>query len=197
MHQRMLEREEEAVEKLHQVIAFATADDCKSYYSEVVSRSNMRSQWTLGLAQSLANYFGDTDAVPGGLCGECTYCKTAEAVKFNVQVTNTPEPNKIQAILRACPERDDPRLLARMAFGITSPRLTNGRWSTSNPYFGSMVDVDFGILVAAFDKECKKAGYAKSETAVATSVGKKRAQPSGRSSFGSAGGTSKRGKYYK
>ncbi|KAK0465659.1 ATP-dependent DNA helicase [Armillaria novae-zelandiae] len=89
------------------------------------------------LAHSLAAYFGHGDAVPKGRCGTL----------------------HVQAILTACPERDDPRLLARMAFGITSPRLTAGRWSTSHPLFGSMVDVDFNELVEVFDAECKKVGY--------------------------------------
>jgi hypothetical protein len=151
-----------------------------------------------GLASALASYFGDTDAVPGGLCGLCTFCKTGEAVTFDPQATTFPDPNKIRAILNACPERDDPRLLARMAFGITSPRLTTGKWSTSNPYFGSMVDVDFSVLVAAFDAECKKAGYAKVDTAVITSsASKKRTVSQASGNYNSGGGTSKRGKYYK
>jgi hypothetical protein len=152
----------------------------------------------LGLAQSLANYFGDTDAVPGGLCGLCTYCKTAGGVIFDPQVTSTADPNKVRAILNACPERDDPRLLARMAFGITSPRLTAGRWSTSNPYFGSMNDVDFNALVATFDKECKKAGYTSTETTVASSTtSKKRPLAQTSRNYSGGGGGSKRGKYHK
>jgi hypothetical protein len=153
----------------------------------------------LGLAQSLASYFGDTDAVPGGLCGICTYCQTAEAIVFDPQATTIPDPNKIRAILTACPERDDPRLLARMAFGITSPRLTVGKWSTSHPHFGSMGNVDFKVLVAAFDKECKKAGYTRAEVAAVSSTSnKKRLLAQSSSSRGnSSRGGSKRGRYYR
>lgn len=164
----------------------------------------MQTNVNLGLAQALASYFGDDDAVPGGLCGMCTYCKTGEAVTFDPKATTSPDPNKIRVILNSCPERDDPRLLARMAFGISSPRLTIGKWSTSHPYFGSMVDVDFNMLVAVFDEECKKAGYAKADTPITTlSTSKKRtlAQVSGnRGYYGNgagAGETSKRGKYYR
>ena len=146
-----------------------------------------------GLAQSLANYFGDTDVVPGGLCGLCTYCQTGEGAVFDPQATETPDPNKIRAILSACPERDDPRLLARMAFGITSPRLTAGKWSTSHPYFGSMVDADFNALITAFDVECKKAGY--SRTDVVATTGKKRQASSSRGNY-SRGGGNKRSRYY-
>ncbi|KII93915.1 hypothetical protein PLICRDRAFT_88210 [Plicaturopsis crispa FD-325 SS-3] len=173
MFKRMVDREEEAIQKLRQVIEFATADDC--------------------LAASLAAYFGDTDAVNGGLCGLCSFCTTGEAVTFKSQAQTVPPPAKIKAILNACPERDDPRLLARMAFGITSPRLTAGKWSTAHPLFGSLVECDFGVLVETFDKECKKAGYAKSEvaTASASTAGTKRTYS--QSSSYSSGGYKSRG----
>jgi hypothetical protein len=162
----------------------------------------MANNTSSGLAQSLANYFGDADAVPGGLCGLCTYCLAAEPVRFDPQATTTPEPNKVRAILNACPERDDPRLLARMAFGITSPRLTAGKWSSSHPYFGCLGDVDFNVLVATFDKECKKAGYMRTEGATTvSSTDRKRSLAQSSSSRGNysggGGGGSKRGRYYK
>ena len=116
-----------------------------------------------GYAQSLAAYFGDDDVVPGGMCGKCTFCMTGSGVEFQPAAKAIPDPARIRQILDACPERDDPRLLARMAFGIASPRLTAGKWSSSHPLFGSMVDTDFNALVAAFDVECKKADYARAE----------------------------------
>ncbi|KIM75419.1 hypothetical protein PILCRDRAFT_98975 [Piloderma croceum F 1598] len=180
MYQRMVAREDEAIEKLHQVIKFATSEDC--------------------LAQSLADYFGDHDAVPGGLCGICTYCLTAEAITFDPQATTAPDISKIQAILNACPERDDPRLLARMAFGITSPRLTAGKWSTSHPQFGCMDDVDFNALLTAFERECKKAGNVRTEAATVASVASKKrpltqSSSSQRNYSHGGGGGSKRGRY--
>lgn len=128
----------------------------------------------------------------------CTFCKTGEAITFELKAKTSPDSNRIQAILNACPERDDPRLLARMAFGITSPRLTTGKWSTSNSSFGTMVDVEFNALVAAFDVECKKAGYIKADTAaIPTSASKKRTVSQAPCSGGYYGGgeTSKRGRY--
>ncbi|KAI0082274.1 ATP-dependent DNA helicase [Panus rudis PR-1116 ss-1] len=153
IYQRMLQREQETIQKIRQVIDFAVNDDC--------------------LPQALAEYFGDPDGVPGGMCGQCTFCQTGAGVEFNPTAEGTPDPAKLRAILDACPERDDPRLLARMAFGITSPRLTYGKWSTSHPLFGSMVSCDFNALVEAFDKECKKVGYQKVEAAQPT-ISKKR-----------------------
>lgn len=126
------------------------------------------------MANGLATYFGDEGAVPNGMCGRCTFCMTGAGVEFSPIATSVPDPGRIKQILDACPERDDPRLLARMAFGITSPRLTYGKWSTAHPRFGSMVDTDFSALVAAFDVECKKAGYTKVETALAPRTAQKR-----------------------
>ena len=118
-----------------------------------------------GLANALATYFGDIDAVPNGLCGKCNFCLTGSDVEFTATASSKPDPTQIRAIIAACTVRDDPRLLARMAFGITSPRLTANRWSSAHPLFGSMVHVDFKALVEAFDKECKKAGYVNAEAA--------------------------------
>ncbi|KIJ21817.1 hypothetical protein PAXINDRAFT_165198 [Paxillus involutus ATCC 200175] len=148
MYERMLGREEESITKLRQVIEFATNDDC--------------------MAHGLASHFGDGDAVAGGLCGTCTFCTTGDSIKFDPQAEVKPDPSKIKAILAACHERDDPRLLARMAFGITSPRLTANKWSTSHPLFGTMVDSDFNALVSAFDEECRKANYLNGAAAVTT-----------------------------
>ncbi|TFY82334.1 hypothetical protein EWM64_g1675 [Hericium alpestre] len=142
MYQRMIAREQEAVEKLRQVVTFATIDDC--------------------LAQNLASYFGDEGAVPDGMCGVCSFCNTGAGVEFDPAAEAIPDPVQLKAILQACPDRDDPRHLARMAFGITSPRLTLSKLSSSHPLFGSMGHVDFNALVAAFDEECKKADYTRS-----------------------------------
>lgn len=131
-------------------------------------------QGRIGLAQSLASYFGDEDAVPDGMCGCCTFCKTGQGVDFDPTADAKPDPVKLQAILHTIPDRDDPRLLARMAFGITSPRLTANKWSTSHELFGSMVDADFGALVEAFDAECKKSGYKKSDAPPSSTTAKKR-----------------------
>ncbi|KAJ8595948.1 ATP-dependent DNA helicase, partial [Rhizopogon salebrosus TDB-379] len=154
MYKRMLDREEEGIVKLRGVIDFATNDDC--------------------LAQGLASYFGDDAAIPTGLCGSCSFCQTGEGIDFESGAAIRPDPMKIKAILQACPERDDPRLLARMAFGITSPRLTAGKWSTSHPLFGSMVAVEFHALVEAFDKECAREGYVKADTPPSTAASRKR-----------------------
>ncbi|KAF8078699.1 ATP-dependent DNA helicase [Lyophyllum atratum] len=179
LHSRMLQREEEGIAKIRQVIEFATDDDC--------------------LAHNLAKYFGDENAVPDNMCGRCTFCMTGESTVFAGRVPTPIDPAHIQAILRVCPERDDPRLLARMAFGITSPRLTVNKWSTSHPLFGSMVSMDFKALVAAFEVQCKEANYERTEP-LPTPNAKKRtyssysaaSYPRG-NNYGSGPGSSSRG----
>ena len=37
-----------------------------------VSMETDRALYNLGLAHNVAKYFGDPDAVPGGMCGKCT-----------------------------------------------------------------------------------------------------------------------------
>ncbi|KAJ7092653.1 ATP-dependent DNA helicase [Mycena epipterygia] len=135
----MQKREEDGVAKLRQVLEFATDDEC--------------------LPRNLSKYFGSEDTVPEDGCGFCTFCTTGQGPTFSPHLIVDVDKKQISAILNACYERDDPRLLARMAFGITSPRLTAMKCSTSHPLFGSMVNTDFNALVKAFDVECAKVGY--------------------------------------
>ncbi|KAJ7786235.1 ATP-dependent DNA helicase [Mycena metata] len=135
----MRKREEDGVAKLKQVLDLVTDDEC--------------------IPRNLSQYFGSEDTVPEDGCGFCTFCTTGQGVTFSPHPVVSVDKKQIAAILQACHERDDPRLLARMAFGITSPRLTALKCSTNHPLFGSMVNADFNLLVNAFDAECAKAGY--------------------------------------
>jgi len=61
--------------------------------------------------------------------------------------------NAFDQILNTIPDRDDPRLLARIAFGISSPRVTKLKMGRS-PMFGSMEDHDFMHLLRSFTTVC-------------------------------------------
>ncbi|KAK2066699.1 hypothetical protein P8C59_000490 [Phyllachora maydis] len=63
---------------------------------------------------------------------------------------------KFNAILAACCDRDDPRFLARIAFGIKSPRLTK-QGLDKQAVFRSMADHQFSCLLAEFTKVCHAA----------------------------------------
>ncbi|KAF8610634.1 ATP-dependent DNA helicase [Ceratobasidium sp. AG-I] len=139
LHEGQLAAENEAIEKIQGVLAFATGEEC--------------------LAYSLAQYFGSEKAVPGDSCGICTQCTTGEGVAFNPNYVATVDPSALRAVLAACLDRDDPRLIVRFAVGITSPRLTALKLS-SHPLFGSMAGTNHELLLAAADAECAAAGYA-------------------------------------
>ncbi|QRW00362.1 DEAD/DEAH box helicase [Ceratobasidium sp. AG-Ba] len=138
LHEGQLAAENEAIEKLHQVLTFATGEEC--------------------LAHALALYFGSDGAVPGGACGICTQCTTGEGVQFDPNYNHTVDPTMLRAILDACRDRDDPRMVARFAIGVTSPRLTAAKL-TSHPLFGKMVGTNYELLLASIDAECAAAGY--------------------------------------
>lgn len=100
-------------------------------------------------SRSLAEHFGD--GLPGGdeECGHCSWCETHAAVKI---ITPEPRPfdDKVfRRVLDAVPDRDDARYLARVAFGIGSPRVTAAKLS-SNPVFGSMEQQDFSVRLMTF-----------------------------------------------
>ncbi|KAJ7630865.1 ATP-dependent DNA helicase [Roridomyces roridus] len=170
MFAELRKREEDGVAKIKEVLNLATDDDC--------------------IPRSLSNYFGGEDTVPDEGCGLCSFCTTGQGVTFTPQPIVAVDRRRLSAILGACGERDDPRLLARMAFGITSPRLTALKCSTSHPLFGSMVDTDFNALLHHFDEECKKVGYKSALPPPVTATKRTYSQTKTTSSRGGRGGSS-------
>ncbi|KAJ6519745.1 ATP-dependent DNA helicase [Mycena sanguinolenta] len=172
----MQQREEEGVAKLKQVLELVTDDEC--------------------IPRSLSKYFGSEDTVPDDGCGHCTFCITGQGVEFSPKAVVNVDKQQLAGILSACHERDDPRLLARMAFGITSPRLTALKCSSSHPLFGSMVNTDFNALVKAFDAECAKAGYRSTTPPPVPPKTQKRTYSQTKPSASTRGGRgAKRGRY--
>ncbi|CAE6432650.1 unnamed protein product [Rhizoctonia solani] len=139
LYEGQLTAENEAIEKIQRVLRFATGDEC--------------------LAHSLAVYFGDEEAVPYRSCGMCTQCLTGQGVAFNPNYTAAVDPAALRNILGICLDRDNPRMVARFAIGITSPRLTASKLSSS-AFFGSMAGVNWEQLFMLIDAECATAGYA-------------------------------------
>lgn len=114
-----------------------------------------RSKQVIGLitsagcfAVALAAHFGD--AVDRGKCGKCQFCETGIKVEMGKTEKSVRVPideDKFRAVLKACASRDDPRLLARIAFGISSPRVMTEKCGAKNPVFGSMVNCDFDVSI--------------------------------------------------
>ena len=95
-------------------------------------------------ALALTQHFGMT--LPGNKewCGHCTFCSTGEAIDPPPKETRPLDRDGIKQVLAECPVRDDPRFLARVAFGIVSPRVTTLKMRQTDAW-ESMVDQDFEV----------------------------------------------------
>jgi hypothetical protein len=109
-------------------------------------------------ALALAKHFGDD--LPDGSkeCGMCMWCEKHTPVVLQKPPFTTWDEKKFFNVLNAVKDRDDPRFLARIAFGVSSPRISGAKVHQTG-VFGSMEDHDFMMLLRAFEKVCEKAGY--------------------------------------
>jgi superfamily II DNA helicase RecQ len=108
------------------------------------------------LSRSLADYFGESSDISEE-CGHCTWCETHTQVVLPNEPPQSPDPAKIQQVLKAVSVRDDPRFLAKLAFGIKSPRMTALKVDKT-PAFESMNVCDFPELLSVFTEACEKGG---------------------------------------
>jgi superfamily II DNA helicase RecQ len=106
------------------------------------------------LSRSLADYFGESSDISEE-CGHCTWCETHMQVVLPNEPPQPPDPAKIQQVLKAVSVRDDPRFLAKLAFGIKSPRMTALKVDKT-PAFESMNVCDFPELLSVFTEACEK-----------------------------------------
>lgn len=98
-------------------------------------------------ALALARHFGM--GLPGGkeACGHCTFCTSeGERVQLPPRETRPLDREGIRSVLALCPVRDDPRFLARVAFGVMSPRVRELKMHLT-PAWESMQDQDFDVSV--------------------------------------------------
>jgi ATP-dependent DNA helicase RecQ len=128
LYGRMLDREAREVARLNQVLQLAGHDGCQ------VSR--------------LGEHFGEPLAQP---CGHCSWCLNGHsAAKLPHRVA--PPIDELmwhQAIALRAQQPDplaDPRSFARFLCGLTSPKLSRGRF-TSLSLFGSLSAVPFAEVL--------------------------------------------------
>ena len=128
LHTYLETSESDGMAKVHGVIELLTAKAC--------------------LSRGLAKHFGDEDSVPNQGCGHCSFCLSGKPVLFDQADTRSRkgriDKTKLEAILAATKVRDDARFLARVAFGISSPRVTMEKLG-KHAVFGSMDDCDFHV----------------------------------------------------
>ena len=123
-------KEKSDMERIHAVIDLITSKGC--------------------LARELARHFGDEASIAENGCENCSFCITGTPVEFiggdKRQQKEPVDEAKIKAVLSATTVRDDARFLARVAFGISSPRVTSEKLS-KNAVYGSMNECDFEVRV--------------------------------------------------
>ncbi|KAH8688238.1 P-loop containing nucleoside triphosphate hydrolase protein [Ilyonectria robusta] len=136
LHETLETREQQALERVQQVVNFVTAPKC--------------------FARSIAEHFGMS--LPDGKekCGHCTFCISGMPVHLPPSPPKAVSQAAIQRVLTTTDVRDDARFLARVAFGIKSPRVTKLKLDKT-PAFMSMADQDFSMILKEFEKACKKA----------------------------------------
>lgn len=120
------QKEKDALHRTKEIVDLVTSEKC--------------------FAQALTQHFGMN--LPDGMnsCGHCTFCETGEAVKLPPKEQRPLDREGIRKVLADCPVRDDPRFLARVAFGIASPRVTTLKMRQTSAW-ESMVDQDFDVSV--------------------------------------------------
>ena len=128
-------REKSDMQRVQRVIDLVTAPAC--------------------LSRNLARHFADDASVPAAGCNHCSFCQTHSRVEFAnpdaQERRGRVDDEKISAVLAATAVRDDARFLARVAFGISSPRVTKEKLGRLEG-FGSMDDCDFEVWMFIFDR---------------------------------------------
>lgn len=124
MYQDLEQKEKEALLRTREVVDLITAKRC--------------------YASSLTKHFGMELPDRKERCGHCTFCETGKEVELPTKESRPLDRDGIRLVLDKCAARDDPRFLARVAFGIRSPRVTQLKMHLS-PAWESMVDQDFDV----------------------------------------------------
>ncbi|KAI3399745.1 hypothetical protein diail_5813 [Diaporthe ilicicola] len=125
MYADLEQRERDALARTRQVVELITGGRC--------------------FALALARHFGM--GLPGGReeCGHCTSCASGGVrVELPPRERRPLDRDGIRNVLALCPVRDDPRFLARVAFGIMSPRVRELKMHLTDAW-ESMQDQDFDV----------------------------------------------------
>lgn len=117
-------REKQALERIEKIVDFITAPKC--------------------LARSIAEHFGTTLPNNKQNCGHCTFCIDGTPAERPPRYKAYVSKVQIENVLNVTDVRDDPRFLARVAFGIKSPRVGKLKLDKTG-VFMSMVDQDFDV----------------------------------------------------
>ncbi|KAF8535957.1 P-loop containing nucleoside triphosphate hydrolase protein [Trichophaea hybrida] len=136
-HEQMETREAENIERLKQVVDMLTGYEC--------------------FAEALAGYFGDNLEEA---CGSCGFCETNRPVEFEWPGNDEGgevDMKAVEMVLNTVGKdnHDDARFLARIGWGISSPRATALKLSKT-PAWGCCKGMPFEKLVKVFQMYCKE-----------------------------------------
>lgn len=124
MYEDLERKEKDALQRTRELVDIITGEKC--------------------FAQGLAQHFGMSLPDDKEKCGHCTWCETGTAVELPPKEQRTLDLDGIRNVLEVCPVRDDPRFLARVAFGIMSPRVRVLKMAQTSAW-ESLVDQDFDV----------------------------------------------------
>jgi len=124
LYKTMEARETEALHRTDEMLSLITGKECFS--------------------AALAKHFGES--LPEGKkeCGHCQWCLTGVQVEIKEAPIREVNGQAFNEVLKNVLVRDDPRLLAKIAFGISSPRITS-LGAGKSAIFGSMEDHSFSV----------------------------------------------------
>ncbi|MBE9563732.1 MAG: C-terminal helicase domain-containing protein, partial [Proteobacteria bacterium] len=133
LHQRMIKREQAEIHRLQQVLDLVALDNCQT--------------------NALAAHFGEQRSQP---CGHCSWCnKGASKIPSRpAQIISDDIGQQIEDLLNEeTILQSNPRLLARLLSGVSSPRLSR-RKLTSHKLFGSLEHIPFEQILVHAEQSC-------------------------------------------
>ena len=128
LYSQMEQRERQDINRIQQVVTNFTSGEC--------------------FAQQLARFFEPESHKVTSICGQCTWCETQTRVSLPPKPAVPRNDVRIGKLLEAVEVRDDPRFLARIGFGVMSPRASRLKLR-SNSVWESLADHDFMVRVVA------------------------------------------------
>jgi ATP-dependent DNA helicase RecQ len=120
-------REEQEIVRLRQIVDLVEMDGCQ--------------------VNALVGYFGEQRTQP---CGHCTWCLTGQRQRLGAPAASSIaiDADEVLALYRRSPrEIQNPRQLAKMLCGLTSPSFTKLR-TTKEPLFGALEEHRFSDVKA-------------------------------------------------
>ena len=151
-YSRMEQREQRELARIGQVLALFTADACQTRL--LCAHFGEHLEDPSGTAPTMAASEAGSSASQAFSCGTgCQRCRSGICLQVPHVRGAKVAPNLWRQLQAANLPRDDPRLLARFAFGYKSPRITS-LGLASNPLYGMFVGCAFEEVLGMCAQLC-------------------------------------------